>query len=45
MLKDFRWHLKGDRFNPQLLEASGIDIPSEKDALSPDAYGYDGLPG
>jgi beta-glucosidase len=35
MLKDFQNHPKGSAFYPQLLEASGMDIPSESDALSP----------
>ena len=34
MLKDFQNHPKGNAFYPQLLEASGMDIPSESDALS-----------
>ena len=37
MLKDFQNHPKGKAFYPQLLEASGMDIPSESDALSPEA--------
>ena len=36
MLKDFQNHPKGNVFYPQLLEASGMDIPSESDALSPE---------
>jgi beta-glucosidase len=36
MLKDFQNHPKGNAFYPQLLEASGMDIPSESDALSPE---------
>ena len=36
MLKDFQNHPKGKAFYPQLLEASGMDIPSESDALSPE---------
>jgi beta-glucosidase len=35
MLKDFKNHSKGNVFYPELLEASGVDIPSENDALSP----------
>ncbi|HEY5743673.1 MAG TPA: fibronectin type III-like domain-contianing protein, partial [Terrimicrobiaceae bacterium] len=36
MLKDFQNHPKGNAFYPQLLEASGMDIPSESDAPSPE---------
>ena len=36
MLKDFQNHPKGNAFYPQLLEASGMDIPSESGALSPE---------
>ena len=36
MLKDFQNHPKGKAFYHQLLEASGMDIPSESDALSPE---------
>ena len=36
MLKDFQNHPKGRAFYRQLLEASGMDIPSESDALSPE---------
>ena len=36
MLKDFQNHPKGNAFYPQLLEASGMEIPSESDALSPE---------
>ena len=36
MLKDFQNHPKGNAFYPQLLEASGTDIPSESDAPSPE---------
>ena len=36
MLKDFQNHPKGNAFYPQLLEESGMDIPSESDALSPE---------
>ena len=52
MLKDFKNHPKGKAFYPQLLEASGMDIPSESDAPSPEeapekeaAPVCDGLPG
>ena len=34
MLKDFQNHPRGNAFYPQLLAASGMDIPSESDALS-----------
>ena len=36
MLKDFQNHPKGNAFYPQSLEASGMDIPSESDAPSPE---------
>jgi beta-glucosidase len=36
MLKDFKNHPKGKVFYPQLPEASGMDIPSESDAPSPE---------
>jgi beta-glucosidase len=35
MLKDFQKHPKGKAFYPQLLEATGMTIPSVSDALTP----------
>jgi beta-glucosidase len=35
MLKDFQKHPKGKAFYPQLLEATGMTVPSVSDALSP----------
>jgi beta-glucosidase len=36
MLKDFQHHPRGKEFYPELLDASGVDVPPEVEGLSPE---------
>ena len=36
MLKDFRNHPRGKEFYPELVDASGVDVPPEVEGLSPE---------